>query len=121
MKKIIRTERILASTDDEKKSVYDSTMTNTYTDCREALSKSVSVCGRPNQTEEYKRCMETKMHISIDRSCNVSSGETPCTLSGDDVTFCARCTRSSSTAQTVHGVGGMYGGPSKLTAGEKSR
>lgn len=87
---------------------------NTYSDCRDALSQSIAVCGRPNNTERYRQCMESRMGIDIGTSCERASGKTPCVLSGDDVTFCAKCTRSSTTAQVVHGVGGMYGGPSKL-------
>ena len=87
---------------------------HTYSDCRDALSQSISVCGRPNHTERYRQCMMSKMEIDIGASCDSATGKTPCVLSGDDATFCAKCTRSSTTAQVVHGVGGMYGGPSKL-------
>ena len=87
----------------------------TYQSCRDALSRSVSVCGRPNHTEEYRQCMEEKMNIILKKSCDVENGESPCVLSGDDVTFCIKCPHPSTTARIVHGVAGMYGGPSKLT------
>ena len=92
-----------------------------YTDCRAALAESVRVCGRPSTTEEYASCMSDRMGIEVgtSESC-AASGTTPCVLSSDSVAFCTRCVHATATPQIVHAVGGMYGGPSKITEPGKS-
>lgn len=85
-----------------------------YSDCRDAMTASVRVCGRPTNTEDYRQCMTERMGIEVTEG-TCSRTKTPCVLSSDDVTFCADCTRKTNTPQTVHAVAGMYGGPSKLS------
>ena len=83
------------------------------------MTVSVRICGRPTNTDDYKKCMEDRMGIDVGVSDGVCSRtKTPCVLSSDNVTFCADCTRATSTPQTVHAVAGMYGGPSKLSLTE---
>lgn len=87
-----------------------------YQDCRDAMSESVQVCGRPTNTDAYRRCMEDRMGIDVlpqGGTCN--RAKTPCVLSSDSATFCAVSKKMSVTPQTVHAVAGMYGGPSKLS------
>lgn len=108
-------------------------MTHTYRDCRDALTRSVSVCGRPTVAagvdgDTYKQCMRERLGISVadgadeheDRdtgSMRCPYGQSPCALSSDSVTFCAptAATATTATPQNVHGVAGMYGGPSILS------
>ena len=86
-----------------------------YADCRAAMVASIPVCGRPNNTDEYRRCMADRMGIDVlpaDGVCTRT--KTPCVLSSDGATFCAGVTRATTTPQTVHAVAAMYGGPSRL-------
>jgi hypothetical protein len=63
--------------------------------------------------------MTERMGIDVMPSYGTCSRtKTPCVLSSDDETFCADCTRGTSTPQIVHAVAGMYGGPSKLALTE---
>ena len=86
-----------------------------YADCRAALAKSVKECGRPKDTDEYRRCMRDRADITVlpaGETCDAR--RTPCVLSSDDATFCASCARPTAEPQTVHAVAGMYGGPSRV-------
>ena len=92
--------------------------------CRVVLTEATAACGRPNTSaDEYRRCMAARgvqIEEGPDAACPV--GATPCRLSSESATFCARVDGGSATPQTVHAVGGHYGGPSRLvTDGGKSR
>ena len=82
-----------------------------------------SACGRPNTSaDEYRRCM-TDRGVSIEEELSTvcGAGTTPCRLSSESATFCARLDVEGATPQIVHAIGGHYGGPSRLTAVPKNR